>query len=181
VYGATRQGSNAYGNWGSSVAVRGDQWVQTAHRTTSQRTAAGFRTSEGARDVGYNGANGNSGFAQGKDDNMYAGKNGDVYRKDSSGSWQKYENGGWTDTGKPTPHATNASLTQGANSRQQPAQGATNRPAAVQQPAVSSGTIQQLDRDAQARQRGTQRTQQFERQQGGLRSRGSGGATRRRN
>jgi hypothetical protein len=31
----------------------------------------------------------------------------------------------------------------------------------------SSGTIQQLDRDAQARQRGTQRTQQFERHEGG--------------
>ena len=52
VYGATRQGSNAYGNWGSSVAVRGDQWAQTAHRTNSQGTAAGFRTSEGARGAG---------------------------------------------------------------------------------------------------------------------------------
>ena len=86
VYGATRQGSNAYGNWGSSVAVRGDQWAQTAHRTTSQGTAAGFRTSEGARGVGVSGANGNSGFlAQDKNDNVYAGRNGDVYRKDSSG------------------------------------------------------------------------------------------------
>ena len=159
VYGATRQGSNAYGNWGSSVAVRGDQWAQTAHRTTSQGTAAGFRSSEGARGIGASGANGNSGFvAQGKNDNMYAGKNGDVYRKDSSGSWQKYDNGGWSDTGpRPTPHA------QG---QQSTAQGTAARTSASQRPATSSGTIQQLDRDAQARQTGTTRTQQFQRSRG---------------
>src|SRR5580704_9793763 len=180
VYGATRQGSNAYGNWGSSVAVRGDQWAQTAHRSNSQGTAAGFRTSEGARGAGYSGANGNSGFlAQGQNDNVYAGKNGDVYRKDAGGSWQKYDNGGWSDTGpKPTPHTQNASLTQGAQAQQRTAQGAANRPAAAQQPAISSGTIQQLDRDAQARQTGTQRTRQYQqserasRQQGGGRTRG---------
>jgi hypothetical protein len=179
VYGATRQGSNAYGNWGSSVAVRGDQWAQTAHRTNSQGTAAGFRTSEGARGAGYSGANGNSGFlAQGKNDNVYAGKNGDVYRKDSSGGWQKYDNGGWSDTGpKPTPHTQNAALTNGTQTQQRGAQLSANRPAAAQQPAISSGTIQQLDRDAQARQTGTQRTRQYQqserasRQQGGGRTR----------
>ena len=187
VYGATRQGSNAYGNWGSSVAVRGDQWAQTAHRTNSQGTAAGFRTSEGARGAGYSGANGNSGFvAQGKNDNMYAGKNGDVYRKDSSGGWQKYDNGGWSDTGpKPTPHAQNGSRTQGAQAQQRP-QATASRPGAAQQPATSSGTMQQLNRDAQARQTGTQRTERFQRsggaarQQGGGRTRGSGGGGRRR-
>jgi hypothetical protein len=187
VYGATRQGSNAYGNWGSSVAVRGDQWAQTAHRTNSQGTAAGFRTSEGARGAGYSGANGNSGFvAQGKNDNMYAGKNGDVYRKDSSGGWQKYDNGGWADTGpKPTPHAQNGSRTQGTQAQQRP-QGTASGPGATQQPATSSGTMQQLNRDAQARQTGTQRTERFQRsggaarQQGGGRTRGSGGGARRR-
>ena len=168
VYGATRQGSNAYGNWGSSVAIRGDQWAQTAHRTTSQGTAAGFRTSEGARGVGVSGANGNSGFlAQGKNDNVYAGMNGDVYRKDSSGDWQKYENGGWSDTGpKPTPHA------QG---QERAGQGIADRAGASQQPAISSETRQQLNRDAQARQIGTERTQQFQRsRQGGARSSGGG-------
>jgi hypothetical protein len=180
VYGATRQGSNAYGNWGSSVAVRGDQWAQTAHRSNSQGTVAGFRTSEGARGAGFSGANGNSGFiAQGKNDNMYAGKNGDVYRKDSSGSWQKYENGGWTDTGpKPTPQAQNTSQRQGAQAQHRPAQETATRPAASQQPASSSGTIQQLDRDAQARQKGTQRTQEFQKSERANRQ--GGGRTRRR-
>lgn len=189
VYGATRQVSNAYGSWGSSVAVRGDQWAQTAHRSNSQGTAAGFRTSEGARGAGYSGANGNSGFvAQGKNDNVYAGKNGDVYRKDSSGNWQKYEDGSWTDTGpKPTPYSQSAGQRQGAQAQQSPAQGTASRLGASHQPAIPSGTIQQLDRDAQARQTGTQRTRQFQQsgratgQQGGGGVRSSGGGARRRN
>jgi hypothetical protein len=183
VYGATRQGSNAYGNWGSSVAVRGDQWAQTAHKTTGAGTAAGFRTSEGARGAGFSGANGNSGFvAQGKNDNMYAGKNGDVYRKDSSGNWQQYDNGSWTDAGpKPTPHGANADRTQGARAGQLPAQGGGGRggAGAAQQPTIPSGTLQQLNRDAEARQTGAQRTQQFQRSQGGGRTRSSGGGRRR--
>jgi hypothetical protein len=179
VYGASRQGSNAYGNWGSSVAVRGDQWAQTAHRTNSQGTAAGFRTSEGARGAGYSGANGNSGFlAQGQNDNVYAGKNGDVYRKDSSGGWQKYDNGGWSDTApKPTPHTQNAAMTQGTQGQQRTAQGTANRPSAAQQSAISSGTMQQLDRDASARQTGTQRTRQYQQSERGSRQQG-GGRTR---
>src|SRR6202034_1553098 len=130
----------------------------------SQGTAAGFRTSEGGRGAAYSGANGNSGFlAQGQNDNVYAGKNGDVYRKDSSGGWQKYDNGGWSDTGpKPTPHTQNAAMTQGAQAEQRTAQGTANRPSGAQQPAISSGTIQQLARDASARQTGTQRTRQYQ-------------------
>jgi hypothetical protein len=70
---------------------------------------------------------------------MYAGKNGDVYRKDSSGGWQKYENGGWSDTApKPTPHTQNAALTQGTQAWQRDAQLVGNRPVAAQQPATSS-------------------------------------------
>jgi hypothetical protein len=73
--------------------------------------------------------------------------------------------------------------TQGAQSFDRPAQGATGGPSASQRPAISSGTIQQLDRDAEARQTGTRRTQQFERSrrgQGGGRTRGSGGTAQRR-
>ena len=31
AYGQTRQGSNVYGNWGSTAVQRGDDWAQTAH------------------------------------------------------------------------------------------------------------------------------------------------------
>src|SRR5678816_1843846 len=32
TYAQTRQGSNVYGNWGTSSVQRGDSWAQTAHR-----------------------------------------------------------------------------------------------------------------------------------------------------
>ncbi len=36
TYAQTRQGSNVYGNWGTSSVQRGDNWAQTAHRTNYQ-------------------------------------------------------------------------------------------------------------------------------------------------
>ena len=49
TYAQTRQGSNVYGNWGTSSVQRGDDWAQTAHRTnyrTGTRTS-GVRTDSG--------------------------------------------------------------------------------------------------------------------------------------
>jgi hypothetical protein len=46
-YGATSQGHNAYGQWGHSVAARGDQWVQTGHVSTGRGTAFGYQGSGG--------------------------------------------------------------------------------------------------------------------------------------
>jgi len=192
----TRQSSNAYGQWGSSVAVRGDQWAQTGHSTTAAGTVAGFRTSEGAKGAGYNGVNGSGFVAKGKDDNLYAGKDGNVYRKDSSGSWQKYDNGGWTDTSAKSGlnQAKTTSATTGGQAQQRASQNTATRPSTTQQPARQPGAqqpsssnypAQQLNRDADARQQGAQRTQpapQANRgggQQGG-RSAASGGGGRKR-
>jgi hypothetical protein len=33
--GATRQGSNVYGSWGTTGVARGDQWASTARVTTT--------------------------------------------------------------------------------------------------------------------------------------------------
>ena len=51
TYAQTRQGSNVYGNWGSSSVQRGDDWAQTAHRTNYQTRSktSGVRTSEWRR------------------------------------------------------------------------------------------------------------------------------------
>ena len=64
TYAATRQGSNAYSQWGSSVATRGDQWVQTAHSSNANGTVAGARTSAGGAVVGGVGPGGSGFVAQ---------------------------------------------------------------------------------------------------------------------
>jgi hypothetical protein len=86
-YAATSQAHNAYAQWGTSVASRGNQWVQTGHVTTAGGTAFGYRASTGNSGiVGPNGAviKGNNG--------TYAGHDGNVYKKDDNGNWSKYNN-----------------------------------------------------------------------------------------
>lgn len=92
-YASTRQGHNAYGQWGSSVATRGNQWVQTGHVTTAAGTTSAFRTSGGQAGVVHTGVHGTT--VRTNNNNVYAGHDGNVYRKNSNGSWSQYGNGGW--------------------------------------------------------------------------------------
>lgn len=91
-YSRTQQGHNAYGQWGSSVATRGDQWVKTGHVTTSRGTAAGYRTSSGQSGAVARGSNGT---VVRSDNGVYAGRDGNVYKRDGKGQWSQYENGNW--------------------------------------------------------------------------------------
>jgi hypothetical protein len=89
---ATSQGHNPYAQWGSSVATRNGQAIQTGHVTTAAGTTAGYRTSTGQRGVISTGANG--AVAHGSN-GTYVGHDGNVYRKDSTGNWSQYNNGNW--------------------------------------------------------------------------------------
>lgn len=91
-YSRTQQGHNAYGQWGSSVATRGDQWAKTGHVSTSRGTAAAYRTSSGQSGAAVRGSNGT---VVRSDNGTYAGRDGNVYRKDGQGQWSQYENGKW--------------------------------------------------------------------------------------
>ena len=70
-------------------------------------------------------------------------KDGNVYKKDSSGSWSKYDNGGWNtvDTSAAKQNASNA-----RNKAQQ------QRPTS----SVSSDTLSGLNTESMSRQRGNQ-------------------------
>ncbi|MBB5328809.1 hypothetical protein [Tunturiibacter gelidoferens] len=98
TYAATSQGHNQYSQWGSSVVTNGDNWAQAQHVTNSNGTAGSFQTSKESAGAGFSGANGNGGFVakDANNNNIYAGADGNVYKKDSSGNWSKYDNGGWT-------------------------------------------------------------------------------------
>jgi hypothetical protein len=177
AYGATRQGSNAYSQWGSSVVTKGDKWAQTGHYTDARGTIAGARTSEGGRVVAGSGQNGRGFVGQSGAGDVYAGKDGNVYKKTDNG-WQQYGNGGWNPVNsggaqpKPaqnsTPAARQPAATQNIKSPTQPIAGQTNSPLQQRNPASGqSSPFQDLNRDAQARQLGSERVQNFERQGNG--------------
>jgi len=83
TYGATRQGSNGYSNWGSSVVQRNDDWARTGHVANGDNGIAGYNTSAG-----------NHGFVAKDNGDVYAGRDGNVYRHTDDG-WQKYDSGSW--------------------------------------------------------------------------------------
>ncbi len=158
AYGATRQGSNAYSNWGSSVVSRGGQSAYTQHYSNARGSVGSIQTSAGGTAVAGAGRY-NSGFA-GKTagGDMYAGANGNVYKNTGSG-WQKYDNGGWNSAAKPAPYSQ-ANMPKAANSWQANANRASGA-SSFQRPSDSS-EFQGLNQDFQDRQRGGAASQSFQ-------------------
>jgi hypothetical protein len=113
---------------------------------------------------------GNTTFAKGSgSNNVYAGRDGNVYRRDEGGDWQKYggKGEGWSDVGGNRPDRPDQSL---------PGGGAGTRDRPQQNP--SAETRQSLDRQHQSRDMGAQRAQQYHSGggfQGGGGMRGGGG------
>jgi hypothetical protein len=170
AYGATRQGSNVYGSWGTTAVQRGDQWAQTS-RVTSNRTGDTTRVTRGSGGgtaVTKRGPGADSGAVRTGSGDVYAGRDGNVYRKQGEG-WQKYDGGSWNDVQRPE------------NTPTRDASGTTTRDRAASPTTYGggSGTYDQLDRDSRARTEGQQRTRDYSSYQGGRSSgssyRGGGG------
>ncbi|QNI31963.1 hypothetical protein H7849_23590 [Alloacidobacterium dinghuense] len=134
TYAATSQGHNQYSQWGSSVVTNGDNWAQAQHVTNSNGTAGSFQTSKGSAGAGYSGANGNNGFVakDANNNNVYAGADGNVYKKDSNGNWSKWDNGSWApvdpSTGAAQARQNNQNLSGATQSPQPKSRGSSTTP-----------------------------------------------------
>lgn len=148
TYAQTRQGNNVYGSWGSSYVQRGDDWVQTgrASSNVTGNSIAGARTSDGGAIVTGSGNAGRTTVGRTEGGDVYAGHDGNVYKKTDSG-WQKYENGSWSNASGSGTRATSTSANR---------QPTTQRP--TTSTGMSSSTMNQLNRDAAARTNGATRT-----------------------
>ncbi len=105
TYAATRQGSSPTAQWGSSVITNGNQSAYTQHRSTSQGTVGSIQGSGGGKAVGANTIYGSGAVGKTANGDVYAGKDGNVYRNTGNG-WQKYDNGNWNATA--TPYSASA-------------------------------------------------------------------------
>jgi hypothetical protein len=144
TYAQTRQGSNVYGSWGSTAVQRGDNWATTS-RVTNNRTGSTTRVTQGSgggESVTRRGPQGSSTIARTGSGDVYAGRDGNVYKK-SGDSWQKYEGGSWSDVERPAGTGDRATATGTARTTDRAATG--------------SGTVSQLDRDRAARTDGATR------------------------
>ena len=82
-------GRNVYGAWKSAGVRRGSEWA----RATARDTATGGST------LRWNTSNGQGFVREGRRGDIYAGRDGNVYRNTGDG-WQRWD-GGWQDAQRP--------------------------------------------------------------------------------
>jgi len=154
TYGATRRGSNVYGNWGSSYVQRGDDWARTAHVTnySTGATTRAARGGGGADVITRSGPQGRTTFAQTASGGMYADHDGNVYRK-QDGSWQKWSDGGWSPAQKPQSGATRQAGGQAGRQTGEQLRQVMTQPGSQ----IGPQTLDQLNRDWSGRNNGFQR------------------------
>ena len=84
-------GRNVYGAWKSAGVKRGSEWA----RLTARENVAGGSS------LRWNTSNGQGFIREGRRGDLYAGRDGNVYRNTGDG-WQRFD-GGWQDVGRPQP------------------------------------------------------------------------------
>jgi hypothetical protein len=99
---ATRQASTPYGHWGTSVVAKGNQAIRTGHVSTGRGTIAGARSSSGAAIIAGSGVNGRGAIARGANGDLYAARNGQVYKREN-GSWNTAGQHGANPGNRPQP------------------------------------------------------------------------------
>jgi hypothetical protein len=161
-----------------STTITGDQGSMTTEtRRNDGRSVTSIEGSGGGQAISVSGQGpGRTTVGQSGSGDLYAGHDGNVYKKTEDG-WQQYENGEWSsakpDGGSYRQMGSSATPPEGAGTRQRPAEPATRpQPTSGAYPSASrdARSASQLDRDYAARQRGNQ---QFQQRGGGM-SRGMG-------
>ncbi len=131
-------GATPYGSWGRSAVTNGDEWVRAGHSTTASGTVGGIQGSGGGAAVTAQGRYGNGAtVAKSQDGDLYAAKDGNVYKQADTG-WEQTRN---SSTGT---HPASASTTIAT----------ATRPASQALPQTSS----ELQQQATARERGESNT-----------------------
>lgn len=82
-------GSNAYGSWGRGAVTNGDEWVRGGYKSNANGTVGAVQGSGGGAAVHAQSGYGNGAtVAKSPDGDVYAGKDGNVYKKTSDG-WEQ--------------------------------------------------------------------------------------------
>ncbi|MBI1370978.1 MAG: hypothetical protein GC162_20280 [Planctomycetes bacterium] len=154
IGGRVSGGSNGYGSWGRAYVSNGDDWARAGFRANDRGVIGGAQTGAGGKIAAGRGENGGAIIGTTANDNVYVGKDDNIYRKTDDG-WQKYEDGQWASPDRgPKPAANDT----------KPARPDAKKPV---KNTSQGGLLQQLNRDSQSRQLGSQRSNNFESRRSG--------------
>jgi hypothetical protein len=155
AWGGSYRASNGYQSWGQSVVTRGNQVARTASYSDSRGSVGVGQTSAGGKAIAARGSQGQGFAVRSGAGDVYAGRDGNVYRRDqSSGQWYKNNGGSWQPMNRPT-----SSNSQSARIEQP----GTGEQRAIPQGARPEASLQGgLNRDASARAQGNYNAQRFQ-------------------
>lgn len=136
--------ANPYQGWGQGVVSKGDQWARGGYYYDDRGAIGGIRTSEGGKLIAAGNGDNRGFIGRTSDGDLYAGKNGEIYRRDQNGNWQQRGQGGWNNVNydslspeqKQRVDSAKQSRTQGAENRS--ANRAQAQPGQLGQPGVSN-------------------------------------------
>jgi hypothetical protein len=134
--------NTAYGSAGRAAAYNPATGtaVRGGYRSNDYGTVAGAQTNRGTGAVAWDTKNSQGAVVKGKE-NVYAGKDGTVYKKDSSGNWSSNSGGGWESVNKPSPKGTAATSTSASATGRVPSsssQGQAATTAQTRQPSTAT-------------------------------------------
>ena len=116
VYRAHAGGRGVYGSWSRGVVARNDRWVAGGRAEGWNGKVGWVAGSEGRGMLHYDTRFGSGTIIKGKNDAVFVGKDGNVYRRNSNGSWSRREEHGWKKTN--LDHHINDGLRPGARPNQ---------------------------------------------------------------
>lgn len=100
TYAQHTGGANGYHSWGNTAVAQDGKWAQAGHVSGAVGSAGWAETSSGKWAEGAHA--GQSTVARTSGGDVYAGRDGNVY-KNTGGQWEKYQGGGnWSGVSKPT-------------------------------------------------------------------------------
>lgn len=175
-------GGNAYSSWGRGAVTSGSDWIRGGYHSGPAGSAGAIGSSSGAAIAHREDRFGNgTTVARNPDGDIYAGKDGNVYKRTDDGWQQQSRPSRPPTTSATTPPVARPTTPTGTPPVARPTTSSTTR-TTFQQPPPSAGNLQY---EASARSRGSSnasRTQQFQRSgglsSGGMRSGGGGGRRR---
>ncbi len=88
---------NSYESWGGSTITKGDEWIKTTRYSNQDGRRTSFETSAGGKGGRVVAGDQSRSLIKTGEGDLYAGRNGEVYRRNEDGSWQKRQGGGWSD------------------------------------------------------------------------------------
>jgi len=100
---SSRQVDTVYGSAGRGVAYNPNTGTAArgGYRTDAYGSAGGIQTNRGSSAFGWDTSQGQGAFAKDRQGNVYAGKDGNVYKKGSDGSWSANTGSGWNSVDRP--------------------------------------------------------------------------------